>query len=145
MCEFWGTSSEMPSKYWKTFLRFNLIYFYVCHYMHLWVCARECGYPQRPAEGAESSRAGVKGGCELLNWSAGHQTQVLCKINNHSKIGPIKASSFWDTNQWNYAGESSHLSAEPIQLDKLCSLWILFYTPSPHKQKSHMFSIWMFC
>lgn len=41
----------------------------------------------------------VKGGCELLNWSAGHQTQVLCKINNHSKIGPIKVSSFWDTNQ----------------------------------------------
>lgn len=37
---------------------------------------------------------GVEGGCKLLNWNAGHQTQVLCEINNDSEIGPIK-----DTNQ----------------------------------------------
>lgn len=45
-----------------------------------------CGYPQRPEESIGSPETRVTGSCELLDLSAGNQTQipVFCKISKSS-------------------------------------------------------------
>lgn len=61
--------------------------YFIFHLDFVGTCANKCGCPQRPEEGTVTSGAGLKGCCELLDWSAEHQTSLLYGSSNCSEIG----------------------------------------------------------
>lgn len=54
------------------------------------ICTRDCRSPQRPEEGVEFLRAGVTGGCDLLN------TVVETKLRSGEEQQTLLTVDPWD-------------------------------------------------
>ena len=69
----WSLSDDVKNHF-KNCLKIYF-YFYLC--VHVWVCAHECGYPQRQKEGFGFLGAGVTGVCEFTNMGVRKQSQFF--------------------------------------------------------------------